>query len=49
VMLGYALYRYYDIDVRRRQLPHLRRYYDQLCARPAYQTHVMYPYDELRA
>jgi glutathione S-transferase len=49
VMLGYALYRYYDIDVRRRRLPHLRRYYDQLCARPAYQAHVIYPYDELRA
>ena len=49
VMLGYTLYRYYDIDVRRRRLPHLRCYYDLLCARPAYQTNVIYPYDELRA
>ena len=47
--LGYCLYRYYDIDVVRAQLPNLRRYYDLLTMRPAFQRHVMVPYDELRA
>ena len=48
IALGYCLYRYYDIDVVRRDLPHLRRYYDFLCQRPAYRSHVMVSYDELR-
>ena len=48
IALGYCLYRYYDIDVARRDLPHLRRYYDLLCQRPAYRSHVMVSYDELR-
>ena len=47
--LGYCLYRYYDIDAVRAQLPNLRRYYDLLTARPAFQRHVMVSYDELRA
>jgi glutathione S-transferase len=42
------LYRYYDIDVVRRDLPHLRRYYELLCQRQAYRSHVMVSYDELR-
>ena len=48
IALGYCLYRYYDIDVVRRDLPHLRRYYDSLCQRSAYRSHVMVSYDELR-
>ncbi len=47
--LGYCLYRYYDIDVERAQLPNLRRYYDLLKTRPAYQRYVMVSYDELRS
>jgi glutathione S-transferase len=46
--LGFVLYRYYDIEVQRRDLPNLRRYYDLVSARPGYRTHVIYPYDELR-
>ena len=49
ITLGYCLYRYYDIDVARAELPNLRRYYDLLSARPAFQRHVMVSYDELRA
>ena len=49
VTLGYCLYRYYDIDVERAKLPNLRRYYDLLTKRPAFQRHVMVSYDELRA
>ena len=48
IAFGYALYRYYDIDVQRRDLPNLRRYYELLCTRPAYRDHVMVSYDELR-
>ena len=48
IALGYCLYRYYDNYVLRRDLPHLRRYYDLLCQRPAYRSHVMVSYDELR-
>jgi glutathione S-transferase len=49
IALGYCLYRYYDIDVVRAELPNLRRYYDLLSTRPAFQRHVMVSYDELRA
>ena len=49
IMLGYCLYRYFDIDVVRAELPNLRRYYDLLGTRPAFQRHVMVSYDELRA
>ena len=49
ITLGYCLYRYYDIDVARTELPNLRRYYELLCTRPAFQRHVMVPYDELWA
>ncbi|WP_371255951.1 glutathione binding-like protein [Ruegeria sp. 6PALISEP08] len=49
IQLGHILYRYYDIDISRAELPNLRRYYKMLADRPAYQTHVMISYDELRA
>ena len=49
ITLGYCLYRYYDIDVVRPELPNLRRYYDLLTTRPAFRQHVMVSYDELRA
>ncbi|NVO54837.1 glutathione S-transferase family protein [Rhodobacteraceae bacterium B1Z28] len=48
VQLGHVLFRYYDIDIPRAPLPHLRRYYDELTDRPAFQQHVMVGYDELR-
>ncbi len=48
IQLGHILYRYYDIDIDRAPLKNLRRYYDRLTERPAFQTHVMLSYDELR-
>ncbi|WP_299639237.1 glutathione S-transferase C-terminal domain-containing protein [uncultured Ruegeria sp.] len=48
IQLGHVLYRYYDIELTRTSLPNLRRYYDALTKRPAYQTHVMISYEELR-
>ena len=48
IQLGHILYRYYDIDITRPNLPALRAYYDRLTERPAYRTHVMISYDALR-
>lgn len=49
VQFGHCLFRYYDIAIERARLPHLRRYYEALTARPAFREHVMVSYDELRA
>ena len=48
ISFGVMLYRYYTLEMERPDLPGLRRYYDGLCARPAYAEHVMVPYDSLR-
>lgn len=48
IQFGHVLYRYYDIDIPRADLPALRVYYDRLTARPAYRTHVMVSYEDLR-
>ncbi|MBR8653062.1 glutathione S-transferase family protein [Achromobacter sp. Marseille-Q0513] len=48
IQFGHVLYRYYDIDIARPDLPALRRYYDDLSARPAFREHVMVSYEELR-
>jgi glutathione S-transferase len=48
IQLGHCLYRYYDIDVVRADLPHLQAYYSRLQTRPGFSRHVMVSYDELR-
>lgn len=48
IVLGHILYRYYDIDIPRCDLPNLRIYYDGLTTRPAYREAVMISYDSLR-
>ncbi len=47
IQLGHCLYRYYDIDVVRADLTHLRAYYARLQTRPGFSRHVMVSYDEL--
>lgn len=49
IQFGHVLFRYYDIDIRRADLPRLAAYYQRLTERPAYREHVMLSYDELRA
>ena len=49
VQFGHLLYRYFDLEIERRERAGLRSYYERLVARPAYREHVMVPYDELRA
>lgn len=48
ISLGHILYRYFDIQIERRDLPNLRAYYDRLTERPAYRDTVMVSYDSLR-
>jgi glutathione S-transferase len=48
VQFGHLLYRYFTIEIERRERAGLRSYYERLVARPAYREHVMVPYDELR-
>ncbi|WNN46377.1 glutathione S-transferase family protein [Winslowiella toletana] len=48
IQFGHVLYRYYDIDIKRRSLPYIEAYYKRLLKRPAYREHVAISYDELR-
>jgi len=48
VQFGHVLFRYFDIDIQRENLPALSDYYERLKKRPAYMEHVMVPYDELQ-
>lgn len=48
ITVGSVLYRYFDLDIPRRERPVISAYYDRLKARPAYREHVMVAYDELR-
>ena len=48
IQFGHCLYRYFDIQIERAEHPCVRRYYDELSERPAFQEHVMVSYEELR-
>ena len=48
ISFGTLLFRYFEVPFERAELPHLRRYYDSLCARPAYAEHVMVSFEALR-
>jgi len=43
VPLGCAAYRWHNLDIERPNLPHLKRWYEQLASRLAFQEHVMLP------
>lgn len=49
IQFGHILYRYYDINIERADLPSLAGYYARLAERPAFREHVMVSYDDLRA
>ena len=49
IVIGHDLYRYFTIDIPRRDRPTLAAYYARLTARPAYREHVMISYEPLRA
>ncbi|MDE9555414.1 glutathione S-transferase family protein [Xenorhabdus bovienii] len=48
IQFGHVLYRYYDIDIKRKSFPYIEAYYKRLLNRPAYCEHVVISYDELR-
>ena len=47
ITIGTHLYRYFELEIDRPALPHLRAWYDRLSDRPAYREHVMIPFGEL--
>jgi glutathione S-transferase len=48
IQFGHCLFRYFDIDVERTEMPALAAYYDRLTKRPAFAEHVMVSYEDLR-
>jgi len=44
IPLGVAVYRYLHLDIPRADLRNVKRWYDHLCQRPAYQEHVMFEF-----
>ena len=48
IIVGASLYRYFTLPIARPKLTNLEAYYDRLVARPAYKTHVMVSYEDLR-
>ena len=48
IQFGHILFRYYDIGIRRANLPNVQAYYKRLAERPAFREHVMLSYDELK-
>lgn len=48
IQFGHILFRYFDIDIERADLPGLAAYFKRLTKRPAFAEHVMVSYEELR-
>jgi glutathione S-transferase len=48
IPIGTSLYRYFELDIERPELPHVAAWYERLQQRPAYREHVMVPFAELR-
>ncbi len=44
---GTCLYRYFNLDIARPDVPNVEAWYTRLCDRTAYEHHVMLPFDEL--
>lgn len=49
IVAGIALYRWYTMDIERRDTPHVAAYYERLSGRAAYAKTVCVSYEELRA
>ena len=48
IPIGTSLYRYFELDLDRPDLPNVAAWYQRLQQRPAYRAHVMVPFGELR-
>ncbi len=42
-----TLYRYFEMDIDRPEIPNVEAWYARLCERPAYREHVMLPFGDL--
>jgi glutathione S-transferase len=48
IAVGAHLYRYFELEIDRPDLPRLAIWYDRLTERAAYREHVMLPFAELK-
>jgi glutathione S-transferase len=48
IPIGTSLYRYFELDIDRPEMPQVNAWYRRLQQRPAYREHVMIPFGELR-
>ena len=48
IPIGTNLYRYFNLDIERPHVTNVEAWYRRLQDRPAYRTHVMIAFDELR-
>ena len=47
IVIATHLYRYFELDIERSELPHVVKWYERLQARDTYRQHVMVPFDDL--
>ena len=47
IPIGTSLYRYFNLEIERPDIPNVEAWYERLQQRPAYQNHVMVPFQEL--
>jgi len=47
IPIGTHLYRYFNLEIERPDLPNVEAWYDRLQTRPGFAKHVMLPFDEL--
>jgi glutathione S-transferase len=47
IPIGTHLYRYFELDIERPDIPHVTAWYERLQERPAYREHIMLPFGEL--
>lgn len=47
IPIGSMMYRYFTLEIERPSLPRVEDWYARLCARPAFQRHIMIAYDDL--
>jgi glutathione S-transferase len=48
IATGAQLYRYFELEIDRPDLPNVKAFYERLKDRPAYREHVMVPFDDLK-
>lgn len=48
IPVGTALYRYFNVEIERPDVPNVEAWYARLRQRPAYCEHVMVPFDDLK-